>query len=152
VSETSTDHQTFQIVREYEAPPARVFAAWAEAEAKASWFGAADRSEFEFAPGGSERFSAEGPDGARYDYDALYYDIVAQRRIVYAYEMHRDGTRISVSLSTVTFGPAGEGTRLTYTEQGAFLDGHDTAASREHGTREMLGALAGALADGARAA
>jgi len=33
------------------------------------------------------------------------------------------------------------GTRLVMTEQGAFLDGHDTSATREHGTGELLDAL-----------
>jgi uncharacterized protein YndB with AHSA1/START domain len=52
------------------------------------------------------------------------------------------GNRISASLATLEFEPAGAGTRLTYTEQGAFLDGHDNAAQRESGCRELLEALA----------
>ncbi len=40
------------------------------------------------------------------------------------------------------FEPAGGGTKLVFTEQGAFLDGHDNVASREEGTRELLEALA----------
>lgn len=32
------------------------------------------------------------------------------------------------------------------TEQGAFLDGHDTSAPREHGTGELLDALGAFLA------
>jgi hypothetical protein len=59
--------------------------------------------------------------------------------------MHRNDDRISVSLATVEFVAAGSGTRLTFTEQGAFLDGHDTVAQREHGTGELLNALAEAL-------
>jgi dihydrofolate reductase len=41
--------------------------------------------------------------------------------------------RISVSLATVELAPEGAGTRLVFTEQCAFLDGHDTpnSASRE---------------------
>jgi hypothetical protein len=42
-------------------------------------------------------------------------------------------------------------TKLRFTEQGVYLDGHDTPASREHGTRELLEALAAEL-DGATAA
>ena len=62
-------------------------------------------------------------------------------RIVTAYEMHLDGTRISVSLGTVDIKPEGNGTRLTYTEQGAFLDGFDKPEIREKGTTELLDAL-----------
>jgi hypothetical protein len=43
------------------------------------------------------------------------------------------------------FEPAAEGTRLTLTEQGVFLDGHDTVAQREHGTRELIEGLAKAV-------
>lgn len=50
-------------------------------------------------------------------------------------------TRISVSSTTVEFKPEGEGTKLIFTEQGIFLDGHDTPAQREHGTKEMLDKL-----------
>ncbi|RUU02407.1 polyketide cyclase, partial [Mesorhizobium sp. USDA-HM6] len=42
----------------------------------------------------------------------------------------------------------GQGTRLILTEQGAFFDGHDTSATREHGTGELLDALGAALASG----
>jgi hypothetical protein len=55
--------------------------------------------------------------------------------------MNLGDTRISVSLATVEFKPAGKGTRLIFTEQGAFLDGHDTPAQREQGTGYLLDAL-----------
>ena len=55
--------------------------------------------------------------------------------------MYLDGTRISVSLATVEFRPEGAGTRLIFTEQGAFLDGYDDPAQREQGTRDLLDAL-----------
>lgn len=61
------------------------------------------------------------------------------------YEMHMDDTRISVSLATTQFTPDG-GTRLVYTEQGAFLDGHDQPAHRELGTKDLLDALEAQLA------
>ncbi len=63
--------------------------------------------------------------------------------------MHLDERRISVSLATVELKPAGAtpdaGTRLIYTEQGAFLDGYDNAGQREHGTRALLDKLGEAL-------
>jgi uncharacterized protein YndB with AHSA1/START domain len=66
---------------------------------------------------------------------------VPNERIISTYEMHLDETRISVSLATVELSPAGKGTRLVYTEQGAFLDGFDDVAGREHGTGKLLDAL-----------
>ena len=52
-------------------------------------------------------------------------------------------TRISVSLATVEFTPLGEdGTHLVFTEQGAFLDGHESPARRSEGMDSLLDALA----------
>ncbi|MDQ3702622.1 MAG: SRPBCC domain-containing protein, partial [Chloroflexota bacterium] len=83
-----------------------------------------------------------GPRGGPvHAYEAYYQDIVPGERIVLTYVMHLDGTRISVSLATIEFRSAGAGTRLTFTEQGAFLDGQDAPAQREQGTAELLDAL-----------
>jgi uncharacterized protein YndB with AHSA1/START domain len=154
MSRRSTEHATFVIERTFPVPPARVFAAFASAEAKLRWFGppTSEDMELEFRVGGRERFAAEGPDGARYTYEALYQDIVSDERIVYTYEMCRDEDRMSVSVTTIELNPAapgaaaGAGTELRMTEQGVFLDGHDTSAAREHGTRELIEKLAEALA------
>jgi hypothetical protein len=42
-----------------------------------------------------------------------------------------DGIRISVSVATAEFKPERDGARLVFTEQGAFLDGHEIPARRE---------------------
>ncbi len=59
--------------------------------------------------------------------------------------MYVGGTKISVSLATVEFAKADNGTTLTVTEQGAFLDGYDDAGSRERGTSELLDSLGRSL-------
>jgi hypothetical protein len=59
--------------------------------------------------------------------------------------MHRDQDRISVSLATVAFEDLPEGTLMRFTEQVAFLDGHDTLAEREHGTNALMDNLASFL-------
>jgi uncharacterized protein YndB with AHSA1/START domain len=53
--------------------------------------------------------------------------------------------RTSASLATIEFKAEGAGTRLVFTEQGAFLDGFDKAESREGGWRELLEALGRAV-------
>ena len=63
--------------------------------------------------------------------------------------MFADDSRISVSVTTVEFHARGATTRLILTEQGVFLDGHDTAAQREEGTRSLLESLAASLDEGA---
>lgn len=151
MTQRSVIHDTFVIERTYPASPARVFAAWADPAIKSRWFGGPEEwgpSEFDldFRIGGRE-ISRGGPvGGPLHAYDARYYDIVSDERIVYAYDMHIDETRISVSVATVELKPAGAGTRLIFTEQGAYLDGHDTSAERRHGTGELLDALGVELA------
>jgi uncharacterized protein YndB with AHSA1/START domain len=148
MSDRSTEHASFVIERSFPVTAELVFAAWSSAEAKSKWFGPRESGaiELEFEVGGRERFSAEGPDGAQYVYAALYQDIVPAERIVYTYEMYRDRERISVSVATIELAAAGGETKLTLTEQGVFLDGHDNVALREHGTREMIEQLAKVVA------
>jgi uncharacterized protein YndB with AHSA1/START domain len=149
MSNRSATHSTFVIERDYDAPAARVFAAWADKSTKDQWFGPSEgEHELDFREGGRERVLAD-VHGAVYTYDALYEDIVPNERIVFTYNMHRDGRRMSVSVTTVELIRAGAGTRLRYTEQGVFLDGEDNPELREQGTKEILDKLGRALAHGA---
>ena len=150
MTERSVTHATFVIERTYDASPARVFAAWATPEAKALWFAGPDEwvkssHELDFRVGGCECVSGGPPGGPVHSFDARYQDIVPNERIISSYDMHLDDKRISVSLATVEFKPVGAGTRLIYTEQGAFLDGYDDPAGREHGTGALLDKLGEAL-------
>lgn len=139
--ERSAEPASFTIERDYPASPKHVFAAWAQAEAKNVWFAGGAEHSLDFAIGGAEHLTVDTAAGETYTYDARYYDIVENERIVYAYEMHRNETRISVTVTTVLFEARGEGTRLRHIEQGVFLDGQDTVAARERGTRELLDRL-----------
>jgi uncharacterized protein YndB with AHSA1/START domain len=142
MSERSVEHATFVVERAYDAPPDRVFAAWSDPRAKASWFdGSEGEFELDFRVGGWERGRGTAPDGCEYTFQALYQDIVPGRRIVYTYDMLLDGTRISVSVATAEFRPERDGTRLVFTEQGAFLDGHEMPARREQGMGSLLASL-----------
>ena len=156
MTESSVIHDTFAIERTYPAAPSRVFAAFTSAEAKDAWGDSAEagpaegapQTEFDFRVGGRERFSSEYQ-GRTYRYDALYYDIVPDQRIVYSYEMYANDVRISVSVATIEFAKSADGTALTWTEQGAYLDGIDGAEPgvlRKGGTAEMLDGLTKYLA------
>lgn len=134
-------HASFTIERDYPASPARVFAAWADRDAKARWFSCHDGYTLDFRVGGRESNRGGPPGGPVFACDAMFHDIVPQERIVYSYDLRRDDTLVSVSLVTVEFVAVSGGTRLVFTEQGAFLDGHDTPAHREHGTRLGLDRL-----------
>ena len=147
ISERSAEQASFTIERIYPTSPRHVFAAWSDAQAKSSWFAEGSDHSLDFTLGGIERFTATASESTQYTYEARYYDIVEDERIVYAYEMYRNETRISVSLTSVQLEAIAEGTRLTYIEQGVFLDGQDTPAAREHGTRELLEKLGARLAE-----
>ena len=152
MTDRSVSHGTFVIERRYPAPPAKVFGAWADGAAKEIWMDDPDyksdggQYELDFRVGGHERFSGLAPDEKPYRYDAQYYDIVPDYRIVYSYEMYAADDRMSVSLATVEIVPDQDGTKLTYTEQGAFLDGIDKPEAREEGTAWMLDNLGKYLA------
>ncbi|MER8442549.1 SRPBCC family protein [Mesorhizobium sp. M1066] len=148
--EHSVIHSTFTIERTYPQSPTRVFHAFADKATVRRWridgdgFAIAEFS-FDFRVGGGEvsRFSYAG--GPEVRLDAQFQDIVPDRRIVFSYRMAIGPQPMSASLTTVELIPSGDGTRLTYTEQGAFFDGVDSAKGREEGTRGLLEALAAEL-------
>ena len=84
------------------------------------------------------------PGGTAATFHAEYFDIVENQRIVFAYEMVIDRARVSVSLQTVELRATDEGTLLTLTEHGTFLDA-DGVGIREDDTRVLLDALGAAL-------
>lgn len=148
---STATHDTFVIKRTYDSPAASVFRAWADPNHKARWFaGSADALgngyELDFKVGGWEVNRGGPPDGPVYTYSAQFRDIVVDQRIVSTSEMFADDTLMSVTLATVEFRESGGRTQLVLTEQGVFLDGHETAAQREEGTRSLLDSLAASLA------
>lgn len=150
-------HGTFTVERRYDASPARVFRAYADPVAFRRWFVDGEGWtihdwDHDFRVGGHARgrfrFGDESNDTWFNDTD--YLDIVPDRRIVCAYVMGRvvggEKQRASASLGTTEMVPDGSGTRLIYTEQGAFLDGADDIRGREQGFAGLLDALGRELA------
>ena len=150
-SARSATQGVFTIERAFAASPARVFAAFATPEGKSRWFSGSDEwtllhREMDFSVGGRERLEGRWPSGKVSAFNSIYFDIAPNERIIHCYDMHVDGVLISVSLATIEMRPQGAGTRLTYTEQGMFLDGYDDNGSREHGARFLLDRLEASLA------
>jgi uncharacterized protein YndB with AHSA1/START domain len=147
----SVVHGAFHLERIYDATAEQVYKALSDEAAKNRWFhgpqGWRPIERFmDFRVGGHERAKGQFEGGVTTMFDAIYHDVVPRERIVYTYEMHLDGRKISVSLATLQIKPAGEGrTKLLVDEQGAFLDGYDDAGSREHGTGILLDQLGASL-------
>lgn len=146
----------FTVTRRYDAGPARVFAAFADREIKQRWMGCEEvRSpvieRLDFHVGGLE-INRGGPDGGpEHRFEGKYLDIVPERRIVFAFVMHVGGVKISASLGTVEFAPDGDGTVLTFNEQGVYF-GENGWPEREEGTAAGLDQLDAWLASQHKAA
>jgi uncharacterized protein YndB with AHSA1/START domain len=142
----SVTHATFSIERIYGAPPARVFAAWADPGAKARWFaGPGSEHQLDFRVGGREMARGRREDGTVLTFESLYRDVVPGERIVYTSVLSSGERVATVSITTVELSAAGGGTRLVLTEQGTFLDGAEHPTWREQGTSGQLDALAAEL-------
>jgi uncharacterized protein YndB with AHSA1/START domain len=153
MTDRTVTHTTFVIERTYPVTRPAVFAAFAEPELKERWFTMPPdwvdtEHALDFRIGGRE-INRGGPAGGPVHlFEARYQDIVDNERIVYAYGLYLDEQRVSVSLATIELAAVGGDTRMRFTEQGAFLDGLEDPAEREHGTNLMVDALGAALAAG----
>jgi uncharacterized protein YndB with AHSA1/START domain len=143
MNERSVSHTSFVIERQFSVTPENVFQAWADPEARRRWSNchpdALDSEDrLDFRPGGRETQRVVLPDGTVTIVARLFFDIVANHRILFAYDIAVSGRRLSASLVTVTFEAFRKGTRMVYTEQLALLDGFEQMEERIHGTREGL--------------
>ena len=154
------DHASFTVTRDFQHPIENVFHAFADEATKQQWVAEKSNTAHEgfrldFRVDGRESSAFRLPDaahlppevrGQRITNESVIQDIVVNERIVYAYRMTIGGAVMSVSLATVQFAATAAGTRVTYTEQGAYFRNADGAAMREGGWKDLLAKL-GALLD-----
>lgn len=93
--------------RRIEAPVAQVFAAFRDAQSLASWWGPEGFSntfhEFDFRAGGQWRHTMHGPDGANYENESRFLDVIENKRIVIE---HLSGHHFVLTLEFEALGDA----------------------------------------------
>jgi uncharacterized protein YndB with AHSA1/START domain len=107
---------TVKIVREFDAPPAKVYRAWTDPELVARWLGPKDTpmriDQWDARTGGGYRYAAVRDGEVIASFYGSFHELRQDRRIVqtFTWEGEPDG----VSLETVTFTDLGDGrTRVT---------------------------------------
>ena len=143
---TAIVHADFTLERSFPASPARVHDALTDKEARYRWFFAASgftilaiESPAAVVNGATEHSRFAPPDtGVELTNDTTWLD-VAPERLIFAYAMTLAGAPLSSSLVTITLQPEGNGTRMRFTEQGAYQQGSDRG--RAEGSRGMLDRL-----------
>jgi uncharacterized protein YndB with AHSA1/START domain len=131
----STDTATkpsLTIKRRFNAPPAKVYAAWTDPQMIARWFGPAGvervEADSDLRIGGHYSIVMHVP-GDRHDVLGVYREIVPNQKLVYTWAWKSTPERDS--LVTVTFKPDGEGTMLTLLHE-HFFDA-DARDRHQHG-------------------
>jgi len=129
------------------APPGRVYAAFANGEELAQWWGPDGfRNEFDtfdFQPGGEWVFTMVGPDGTRYPNRNRFVELAPCERVVI---QHESAPHFRL---TVTLTPAHQGTRTPVDWSQAFEDPAVADAVRhiaEPGNEQNLDRLTALLA------
>jgi uncharacterized protein YndB with AHSA1/START domain len=156
MSDASVIHNTFVIERNYPHTAKKVFAAFADVGKKRRWFAEGHSHEVEefsvdFRVGGIERSAYRFKEGTPFPgvplvSEAVYLDIVDDRRIVQAANMSIGDKRISATMVTIELQPTDTGTKLVCTHQGAFFEGADGPQMREQGWRKLFDQLDASLA------
>ena len=149
--ERSQTHATFVIERTFPVPVAQVWHALSDNDARDQWFGGGEAFDtahktHDFRVGGHGIEDGQWKGGPRSRFLSTYTDIIDGDRMVFTYDMWVDDQHMSTSLTTIAVEPDGDGTRLTYTEQGVHFDGLDSVEGREEGTAGLLDLLGSFLA------
>jgi uncharacterized protein YndB with AHSA1/START domain len=126
------------LVRRIKAPPARVFAAWTEAEMLARWFGphhtSVESAEIDPRVDGRFRIRLREENGERHEIGGRYLAIEPEREIAFTWAWASTPER--ESRVTVRFRPLEDGTEITLTHD-RFADS-DTATRHRRGWTESM--------------
>ena len=128
------------LTRRLKATTEKVYAAWADPEKLAQWFGPAEvkagsvKAEMDVRVGGRYRISFEGDNGEYHEVGGVYRDVVPNERLVFSWAWHSTPER--ESLVTVQLKPDGAGTLLTFRHE-QFVD-QTARDNHERGWTELF--------------
>ena len=124
--------------RRFNAPPAKVFAAWTDPEKMKRWMGPEGvqgiSCEIDPRVGGRYRLVMRAPNGEEHDVSGVYREVMPNEKLVFTWAWKSTPER--ESLVTLTFKPDGAGTLLTLMHE-QFFD--ETA--RDHHQHGWIGSL-----------
>ncbi len=132
------------IKRRFNAPPAKVYAAWTDPEKMKRWMGPGEvktvRAESDVRAGGRYRILMVNSAGEEHDVSGVYREVITNEKLVYTWAWKSTPER--ESLVTVTFKPDGEGTLFTLLHEQFFdEDARDRHNGGWNGALEKLAAF-----------
>ncbi|MEU8195353.1 SRPBCC domain-containing protein [Microbispora amethystogenes] len=103
-----------EVVRDFDAPPARLFRAYTDPELVTRWLGPRDVEmrlvEYDARPGGRYRYVHRDTEGSEHVFHGVFHTVTPGERIIQTFEY--EGTPGVVSLDSATFEDLGGRTRL----------------------------------------
>lgn len=133
------------IVREFDAPPARVFRASTDPDLIAQWLGPRELEmrviEYDVRPGGRYRYVHRDADGDEYGFRGVFHTVAENTRVVQTFEF--EGAPDQVSLESATYEDLGGRTRLHTHSVFPSVEARDgaLAGGMEHGIRDSMDRL-----------
>ena len=108
--------------RRFNAPPAKVFAAWIDPEKVKRWMGPGEVKalsvESDPRVGGRYRWLMQAPSGEQHDVSGVYREVIPDRKLVFTWAWKTTPER--ESLVTVDIKPDGTGSIMTLTHEQFF--------------------------------
>lgn len=143
----SANPDMFVVERDFDHPLSLLYWAFTDQDAKRVWYGGEGTWEvtkhtLDFRVGGHELWRGRpSPDAPWMTNDAVYYDIVPEERLIFAFVMTMEDKLFTASQTILEFSGRGSGSHLKLTEQIIYVDGIDHPDNRREGTRDMMETL-----------
>jgi uncharacterized protein YndB with AHSA1/START domain len=145
------EHATITLEHTYQAPIELVFCEFADPVARARWSTSSGDvliyDQAEFREGGRDLFRCGPKNDPRFHGVTFYHLIVPNECVISTETLEADGQPLAISLNTMEFESAGEGTHLKVTVQMLSLAGPGMIAGYEAGNKGALENFAGHLSD-----